>query len=64
MPLFDFECKICSNQFERLINNTELPSCPKCGGLVEKKISSTSNFIFKGGGYYCTDFKGKKNGST
>ncbi|MCD6320463.1 MAG: zinc ribbon domain-containing protein, partial [Candidatus Desulfofervidaceae bacterium] len=43
-------------QFEVLQKiNEPLPTCPKCGGEVEKLINGTS-FILKGDGWYVTDY--------
>jgi len=35
--------------------------CPKCGKKVRKLISSTGGFIFKGSGFYATDYKAKSS---
>jgi putative FmdB family regulatory protein len=62
MPIFDFKCKECSEQKERLVKSgTETVECPSCGGRMEKQLSAP-NVKFVGSGFYETDYKqgGKK----
>jgi len=64
MPTYEYECKSCGHQFELFQKITDKPAqkCPKCGGEVKKLISSGAGLIFKGSGFYITDYarKGKK----
>ncbi len=57
MPIYEYKCEKCENQFEMLqkITAEPLKECPECGGPVHKLVSSTS-FILKGGGWYATDY--------
>ena len=57
MPIYEYQCEKCENQFEMLqkITAEPLKECPECGGPVHKLVSSTS-FILKGGGWYATDY--------
>ena len=57
MPIYEYRCEKCENQFEMLqkITSEPLKECPECGGPVNKLVSSTS-FILKGGGWYATDY--------
>lgn len=57
MPIYEYRCEKCENQFEMLqkITAEPLKECPECGGAVNKLVSSTS-FILKGGGWYATDY--------
>ena len=57
MPIYEYRCEKCENQFEMLqkITAEPLKECPECGGPVNKLVSSTS-FILKGGGWYATDY--------
>jgi len=57
MPIYEYRCEKCENQFEMLqkITAEPLKECPECGGPVHKLVSSTS-FILKGGGWYATDY--------
>ena len=62
MPTYDYECSKCGNKFEKFHGMTENPAakCPKCGGKSARLISSGSGIIFKGSGFYETDYKNKK----
>ena len=64
MPLYEYECKKCGHRFEKIQKFSDEPikTCPKCGGDVEKLISSPA-VQFKGAGWYVTDYA-KKGGSS
>ncbi|MFA4875320.1 MAG: zinc ribbon domain-containing protein [bacterium] len=53
MPIYEYNCKSCGNQFECMQRITEPPiaPCPKCGSTADRIISMTS-FALKGGGWY------------
>ena len=60
MPTYEYECKKCGHRFERSQSMTDKPVgvCPKCKGRsVKRLISSGAGFIFKGSGFYATDYK-------
>ena len=59
MPTYEYECLSCKHKFEILQSITAKPKtkCPKCGKKLRKLISSTGGFIFKGTGFYATDYK-------
>ena len=72
MARYDFECGKCGNIFEvtRSAHDESAVKCPKCGRKANKLFSASVNFIFKGTGFYATDYKKKdkipkssKNGS-
>ena len=56
-PLVD--CKQCKNRFRE--DQVEGKKCPNCGGKTQRLISAGSGVIFKGTGFYDTDYK-KKSG--
>jgi len=62
MPTYDYECLKCGNNFEAFQKMSDLPlqECPKCKGKVKRLIGTGSGLIFKGSGFYITDYK-KKN---
>ncbi len=62
MPLYEYKCKDCNETFEVMQKFSDEPvsSCIHCAGEVEKLISQSS-FILKGGGWYLTDYAGKKS---
>jgi len=63
MPTYEYECEECKIQFEELQSFEDEPisKCPKCGGHVHRLISPCAGLIFKGTGFYITDYarKGK-----
>lgn len=62
MPTYEYHCKNCGYTFEEFqsIVSEPLQKCPKCKGSVERIISGGSGLIFKGSGFYITDYKNKK----
>jgi putative FmdB family regulatory protein len=63
MPIFDFACKDCGLEFEKLVMRSDSPA-PECKGCastnVTKQVSAPA-FRLAGSGWYETDFKtGKK----
>ena len=68
MPTYEYECQKCSHHFERFHSMTDKPvsRCPECRGKVKKLIGTGAGIIFKGSGFYETDYKkaGTKGAST
>lgn len=66
MPTYDYQCDKCGNQFEKFEKMTDKPSgkCPKCGAKARRLIGGGSGIIFKGTGFYETDYKKKSSVST
>jgi putative FmdB family regulatory protein len=66
MPLYEYKCDACGSVFEvrQKFSDKPLVVHEGCGGRVERLIS-TSAFVFKGTGFYATDYarKGGGNGS-
>lgn len=58
MPVYEYECKKCDYRFEKFqgINDPPLETCPECGGEVQRLFSNNVNLIFKGSGFYSTDY--------
>lgn len=61
MPTYDYRCKKCAYAFEahHSIKAPPLTNCPKCGGKVERLIGSGAGILFKGSGFYQTDYRSK-----
>jgi putative FmdB family regulatory protein len=63
MAIYEYECEKCKFCFEELqsFEDEPLSKCPKCGGHVHRLISLGAGLIFKGTGFYITDYarKGK-----
>jgi len=65
MPIYDYQCKNCGHTFDELqsIKDKPLVTCPKCGkDTLARLIGTGSGIIFKGSGFYQTDYK--KSSST
>lgn len=61
MPTYDYGCKACGTEFEAFHGMTEQPriACPKCGsGETARLLAGGAGLIFKGSGFYITDYKG------
>jgi putative FmdB family regulatory protein len=66
MPTYDYKCLDCGFTFEHFQRISEEPliECPKCNGHVKRLIGAGSAPIFKGTGFYQTDYKNSsKKGS-
>ncbi len=65
MPTYDYECTKCGHEFEAFqkMNDEKLTHCPKCKGKVRRLIGGGSGIIFKGTGFYETDYKKKSPAS-
>ncbi len=60
MPTYDYECPKCGYRFEKFqgINDPPVKTCPKCGGRKVKRLIGTgAGIIFKGSGFYATDYR-------
>jgi len=60
MPTYEYECQSCGHRFELFQKMSDKPVriCPKCRkDKVKKLISAGAGFIFKGSGFYATDYK-------
>ncbi len=61
MPTYEYECLHCGHTFEVFQKMTDkaLNKCPKCNKKVKRLIGSGSGIIFKGSGFYATDYRKK-----
>jgi putative FmdB family regulatory protein len=61
MPTYDYECDKCKTVFEVFQKMSDKPfaKCPECGGAAKRLISGGAGVIFKGSGFYATDYKKK-----
>ncbi len=59
MPTYEYECRQCGHAFEAFQNMTDKPlrKCPECGGRVRRLIGAGAGVIFKGSGFYATDYR-------
>lgn len=60
MPLYEYRCRKCGVQIERLrrFSDPPLETCESCGGKLERLVSSPA-IQFKGSGWYVTDYSRK-----
>jgi putative FmdB family regulatory protein len=63
MPLYEYKCKKCGHQFEKIQKYSDrmVKKCPDCGGRVEQMITAPA-VQFKGTGWYVTDYAKKSSG--
>jgi putative FmdB family regulatory protein len=66
MPTYDYRCKECGITFELFQKMTDEPikKCIECGGEVKRLIGAGLTPIFKGSGFYETDYKKKGKPAT
>lgn len=60
MPTYEYACSKCGHQFEQFqsMNDAPLKRCPKCHKLgLKRLIGGGAGLIFKGSGFYITDYK-------
>ncbi|MCK5504517.1 MAG: zinc ribbon domain-containing protein [Thermodesulfovibrionia bacterium] len=57
MPIYEYKCTKCNEQFEVIqkITDGPLTECGSCGGKLKKLLTNTS-FVLKGSGWYVTDY--------
>lgn len=63
MPTYQYECDACDHSFEILQSmlDKKLKKCPECGqDQLHRLIGAGSGIIFKGSGFYETDYKKKE----
>ncbi len=58
MPTYEYECTKCGrfDKFQKM-SDESMKKCPKCKGKIHRLIGSGSGIIFKGSGFYATDYK-------
>lgn len=61
MPLYRYVCPKCGNEevLLRKISEADGVKCEKCGTKMIRQIGNLESVIYKGNGYYTTDFKKK-----
>lgn len=59
MPTYDYKCLACDVRFEKFqgITAPAIEACPECGGKVKRLIGAGAGLIFKGSGFYITDYR-------
>ena len=59
MPTYVYRCTGCEHEFERVQKITDPPTatCPECGEPAERVITGGAGLLFKGSGFYITDYR-------
>ena len=63
MPIYTYECQTCSSSLERRqsFHDEPLKIHDDCGGTL-RRVSSPAGIVFKGSGFYNTDYKNGTSG--
>ena len=58
MPTYEYKCPKCGTEFEAFQKITSKPGakCPKCGAKATRQMSAGAGLVFKGSGFYLTDY--------
>jgi putative FmdB family regulatory protein len=61
MPTYDYRCRKCGHQFELFhgIKDDAPKRCPKCRGRAQRVPAGGAGVLFKGSGFYVTDYRSK-----
>ena len=61
MPTYEYHCLKCGKKFDYFQKMSDKPitRCIRCRGKVERLIGAGAGLIFKGTGFYITDYKNK-----
>ena len=59
MPTYEYRCTTCNHEFEKFQRMSEEPvaECPECGKPAERRLSGGAGLLFKGSGFYITDYR-------
>lgn len=59
MPTYGYSCPKCGHEYEKIqkITDDTRAKCPECGARGERVITGGAGIIFKGSGFYITDYK-------
>ena len=64
MPTYHYVCPKCDHDFElftqRISDAPRTKKCPACGGRARRQISGGAGFLFKGEGFYVTDYRSQE----
>ena len=59
MPTYEYRCTECRHEFEKFQRMSDEPGaeCPNCGSRSERRLSGGAGLLFKGSGFYITDYR-------
>jgi putative FmdB family regulatory protein len=60
MPTYEYRCAACGTEFEKFGRMSDPPveTCPSCGLEAQRRLSAGAGLLFKGSGFYITDYRG------
>ena len=64
MPTYEYKCQACGHRFDafQTLSASPLRKCPTCGhNALQRLIGKGSGIIFKGSGFYETDYKRRES---
>ena len=61
MPTYDYRCRKCGHAFELFhgIKDDAVKHCPKCRGVAQRVPAGGVGVLFKGSGFYVTDYRSR-----
>jgi len=59
MPTYEYRCTACGFDFEKFQRMSDEPGadCPQCAARAERRMSGGAGLLFKGSGFYITDYR-------
>ena len=65
MPTYNYYCSACDSHFSyfQKMSDSSLSICESCGGEIKRLITGGTGLIFKGSGFYLTDYKNNQKSS-
>ena len=62
MPTYNYYCSDCDTHFSyfQKMSDSPISNCENCGGKIKRLITGGTGLIFKGSGFYLTDYKKEK----
>ncbi|CAN5763960.1 hypothetical protein BH23GEM6_BH23GEM6_05940 [soil metagenome] len=59
MPTYEYRCTSCGHNFEKFQRMSDAPEaeCPECASHAERRMSGGVGLLFKGSGFYITDYR-------
>lgn len=63
VPTYVYRCTECEHEFEVFAKMSDQPrarKCPVCGNRAQRQISGGAGFLFKGEGFYITDYRSEE----